>query len=380
MPTRVLFPFVGDRIGGSQLSTLALIEQLSSEGRFAPLIVVHRDGPVAAYLEAQGLRYVGLKTNALLGEGGYGVTRIVAHVVTMAKLTWFAVTNRVAIVHTNDLRTNLTWALPARLSGKKQVWHQRSFFPSSRLALLLASLASRIVCISRYCEGTLPARLRLRSEVILNPVARPEPAISRDEAKIEVQRNLGCPHGTRIVLFVANLQPQKRPEMLLHAARTVRERYSGAVVFVFVGEDKKAMKDDLMAMVHTLDLADSVFFVGFQQDVGRWMAAADVFVAPQVKEGFGRTLVEAIYARTPIVAARSGGHEEIVMDDRFGVLVSPDSTEAFGDAIVGLLNDPELSSKTADSAFRLSEDRFAVGPHAEAISAVYKRILLRASA
>ena len=54
--TRVCFPFVGDSLGGSHMSTLLLIEGLA-RSRYEPVLVVHEEGPLTAHLEARDIPF-----------------------------------------------------------------------------------------------------------------------------------------------------------------------------------------------------------------------------------------------------------------------------------------------------------------------------------
>ena len=63
------------------------------------------------------------------------------------------------IVHGNDLRVNLTWSLPTRISGSIYIWHQRSFMSSSALWRISALLANHFVTISQYVHQSLPSNI-----------------------------------------------------------------------------------------------------------------------------------------------------------------------------------------------------------------------------
>ncbi|MEQ8247515.1 MAG: glycosyltransferase family 4 protein [Alphaproteobacteria bacterium] len=369
---RALLPIVGDRIGGSQLSALALAEQIRAHGRFSPLLVLHRDGPVADLLRSRSLSFEFLPVPALLGEGGYRPSNLLRHIRAVVRIARFLRRWKVAIVHTNDLRTNLSWALPARLAGSRQIWHQRTFFPQSRLAHLVSRWAARIVCVSEYCKSTLPSDRRDRAVVVFNPIPVPASILDRPAARAALCRELGVGPATRIILFVANLQPQKRPDIFIRVAQKVREVSNFPIIFVLLGEDKKGMQSKLELLAEDLKVSDIVFFGGFRYPVDHWMAGADLFLAPQVCEGFGRTLVEAMHAQAPVVAARSGGHPEIVIDPNVGVLVPADDAGAMAQAVTQLLSDPNRASLIAKRASAVVATKFSAEAHAEAIINVYE--------
>jgi glycosyltransferase involved in cell wall biosynthesis len=119
-------------------------------------------------------------------------------------------------------------------------------------------------------------------------------------------------------------------------------------------------------------------FAGFRPDAGEWLAGCDLLLAPAVEEGHGRTLVEAMTAGVPVVAASSGGHLEIIEPGRTGILVAPDDPQASAQAALTLLAEPARARALADSAQRWAQANFSAAAHAEAVAAVYRSLLERA--
>jgi glycosyltransferase involved in cell wall biosynthesis len=66
--------------------------------------------------------------------------------------------------------------------------------------------------------------------------------------------------------------------------------------------------------------------------------SAWVFCLPSSYEGFGIPYVEAMANGCPVVATPNPGAAEVLDHGRFGVLSEP---SRLGDALVGLLDDPE---------------------------------------
>ncbi|CAN5397412.1 hypothetical protein BH10ACT5_BH10ACT5_18880 [soil metagenome] len=77
-------------------------------------------------------------------------------------------------------------------------------------------------------------------------------------------------------------------------------------------------EDALRRLVDHLDIADAVRFLGFRSDVTELMARAGMLLAPCPNEGLGLTVLEAMAAALPVVAADAGGHSELLadLDDR----------------------------------------------------------------
>ncbi len=78
---------------------------------------------------------------------------------------------------------------------------------------------------------------------------------------------------------------------------------------------------------------------------------AAVVVKKSLQEGFGLGVTEAMWKARPVVVSAVGGHLEQVQHLHSGLLVAdPADTGAFGDAIVRLLQDPQLAAKLGEIA------------------------------
>lgn len=78
---------------------------------------------------------------------------------------------------------------------------------------------------------------------------------------------------------------------------------------------------------------------------------ADVVVQKSLAEGFGLTVAEAMWKGRPVVASRIGGIQDQIVDGVTGVLISnPTDLMAYGEAVVGLLGDPEGAARMGEAA------------------------------
>ena len=69
-----------------------------------------------------------------------------------------------------------------------------------------------------------------------------------------------------------------------------------------------------------LGLTDIVDFVGKSNDVYRILCTSDLFLLPSQRESFGLAALEAMAARTPVVATNEGGIPEVVEHQISGYL------------------------------------------------------------
>jgi glycosyltransferase involved in cell wall biosynthesis len=186
--------------------------------------------------------------------------------------------------------------------------------------------------------------------------AAPFDAVSDASARA-CRAELGIAPGVPVVVHAGRFHHWKGQQVLLEAL--VHERrpvacFVGAPLF---GED--AFAAGLRAEAERLGVSDRVRWLGFRDDVARLMRAADVVVHSSVyPEPFGRVVVEAMLARTPVVAARAGGVPEIVTDGETGWLVTPGDPVALAVAIGEVLDDPARAQAVAARANADARERF----------------------
>ena len=79
-----------------------------------------------------------------------------------------------------------------------------------------------------------------------------------------------------------------------------------------------------------------------------------VLASTSSHEGWGMTITEAAACGTPAVATRIPGHEDAIVDDESGLLVS--STTEMAEAIGSILDNPMLRRRLSQGALRRTED------------------------
>jgi trehalose synthase len=86
---------------------------------------------------------------------------------------------------------------------------------------------------------------------------------------------------------------------------------------------------------------------------------ATVVVQKSIAEGFGLTVAEAMWKARPVVASRIGGIQDQIEDGRTGVLLDDaEDLEAYGRALVELLEDPDRARRIGKAAREAVKDNF----------------------
>ena len=368
---RILFPFVGNTIGGSHISTLALVEGLD-RARFDPVIALHQEGQFAEHLMKRGVPYL-LVPKVKTVRTGPVLERIATMACCAHALPSFLRENRVAVVHTSDMAMHLSWGLAARLAGAKFVWHQRSPAPLGK-SEVFTNVANAIVVISEFCRGSFHGRALRRALVVPNPVFDDARRWDRQVARKFILEKLSTDCDTLFVAFVGNLASRKRPLIFVEAAARLTARFGPRIKFLIFGEERVPVAAEVRARIAELGLENSCRVMGACFPIENWLAGCDLLLAPAVNEGFGRTLVESMMVGTPVIAAASGGHLEIVETGINGVLAPPDDAEAFANAAIELLENPVRANEIAERARVNAAKRYSTKKHVSHVESVYTEL------
>lgn len=121
---------------------------------------------------------------------------------------------------------------------------------------------------------------------------------------------------------------------LIRVARDLARSAPG-IHFVLVGSGRDEARFKEMSRE-----LENLHFAGFQDRVGDYLEAFDLFAFPSLKEGMGSVILDAMDHSLAVVASNVGGIPELVADGETGVLVPPGNPELLGQAILGLYHDP----------------------------------------
>jgi len=134
-----------------------------------------------------------------------------------------------------------------------------------------------------------------------------------------------------------------------------REFPHARLVCVGEGAERRALE----AQAASLQLNDAVRFVGYRSDVDAWLALADVMVLPSFYEGLPLAAIEALAARTPVVATAVDGTPEVVVHGKTGLTVPAGDPYALAEAVTRQLREPAWARQLALAGRRWVEERFS---------------------
>jgi glycosyltransferase involved in cell wall biosynthesis len=114
------------------------------------------------------------------------------------------------------------------------------------------------------------------------------------------------------------------------------------------------------------------------EEVGPLMNLATVAVFPDRNSSQSGALQVAYTFSRPVVATKVGGLPDAVEEGRSGLLVAPCAPDELAQAILRLVDNPDLAAEMGAYANHLSQTCFAWNPIAANIIAVYNDLIVPA--
>jgi glycosyltransferase involved in cell wall biosynthesis len=223
-----------------------------------------------------------------------------------------------------------------------------------RLGLILCEFvsclcANRVICVSQGLRQKAVAMrlVKLGKTIVLgsgssNGVdeSRFAPDAERSRHAAQLRQRLGIPDEAPVVGFVGRLTHDKGISELVEAYARLRACFS-ELRLLLVGDFEKG--DSLpQAVVRYIDSEPRIIKVGFVKDPSLYYHVMDVLALPSHREGFPNVALEAQAAGKPVVAARSTGVVDAVIDGTSGILVPVGSTGGLTEALKLLLKNTNL--------------------------------------
>ncbi|HEX6021481.1 MAG TPA: glycosyltransferase [Solirubrobacter sp.] len=192
-----------------------------------------------------------------------------------------------------------------------------------------------------------------------------DPLVPGERFVLQVSRwdSLKDPIGV-IEGFVRHVAPHTGADLVYAGpdVTAVADDPEGAEVYALACERWRALPADLQSRVHLalLPMADSDENATIVNALQR---SADVVVQKSLAEGFGLTVAEAMWKSRPVVASRIGGIQDQIQHGVSGLLLDdPTALDAYGAAVLELLDNPERAAAMGEAAHERVRERF-LGTH-----------------
>ncbi len=156
-----------------------------------------------------------------------------------------------------------------------------------------------------------------------------------------------------VICSVGRLSRDKGSFELLEAFdRLEKERED--IVLMIIGEIECEIPDWLIPVTKR----ECVIFIGYTNEVNKYMAACDVLAHPSYREGFSMVIQEAMAMQLAVVTTDIPGPSEVIREGETGILVQPRNAESLYEGLKQMLSDKERMKQMAVAGRKRCEELF----------------------
>lgn len=195
---------------------------------------------------------------------------------------------------------------------------------------------------------------------------------------VKMQKNfyetLGISKNKKIILFLGRLNWIKGLDTLIPAFAEVARRQNDAVL-ILAGENDGYQKQ-VLKLINKYNLFEKVLFPGVIIGEDKISALRDsaAFVMPSYSENFCMAIMEAMYFALPVVITKNVGIAPSVERAGAGLVIDKDEKQ-LAEAILKILNNPDLAKKMGENGRHLTETEFSGEKVADRWMEEYNKII-----
>lgn len=173
------------------------------------------------------------------------------------------------------------------------------------------------------------------------------------EERNELLTQNGYSHNSKVFLFAGSIKDSKRPLVLIEAINELnrdwleRER----IHFIFAGDGDQVNK--VNAKIEQYKLGKYVKLVGRipQENINLYYRLASYYVIPSIHEGKSMSLIEALFNKLPIIASDAPGINDIIINEKNGLLFKLDDYMQLAALIMKIVTEPTLATIISQNAY-----------------------------
>lgn len=204
------------------------------------------------------------------------------------------------------------------------------YFSTLYKCLIRISLpfVKHLVVQTNYIRDYYPPFIKNKTTIIINPVN--EFVFTKAGGKYEQKKDQ--------LINVGRLYPQKNQKLLIDAFVYIHKIYPRLKLYIY-GEGY--LKEQLTSHINNLGLDKSVILAGTTQDIYDRIAESKALCMTSVYEGMSNVMMESICLGTPVITTKVSGADELIENEKNGIIISTNNPKVYADKVISYLSDPE---------------------------------------
>lgn len=176
-----------------------------------------------------------------------------------------------------------------------------------------------------------------------------------------------------VFVFVGRLVSDKGINEAVSAFKKIRITYPHAK-FLLVGQLESDLDPLSNDTLETIQHCPQVITVGYQQDVRPYLAISDCLVFPSYREGFPNVVMQAGAMELPSIVSDINGCNEIIIQNKNGLIIPPKSEQQLLEAMQLILDDEALRLQMKSNSRSMIVERYEQNVVWQALLAEYQNM------
>lgn len=209
-----------------------------------------------------------------------------------------------------------------------------------------------------------------RAEVIRRGI--PIKGVNRLELSKSLRKSLSLKTSDKIVIHIGNFSPEKNHKFLIEIFSDIKKIQSD-IKLICVGNG--ILFDEIKRLIEFNGLNDTVFLLGFRQDIPELLAASDCIVLTSKVEGVPGVILEAGTQKIPAIATNVGGVKEALIDGKTGFLIDGFDKNEFKNKLIELMTNDELRKRFGENAYEMISKGYDPKLNARKFEKLYQKLI-----
>ena len=348
----ILFPFLGNSVGGSHLSTLTLIKNIKIIN-YEYIVLLINTGVLENVLIENKIKYIKINLN---------IPRSFNNIINIIKVFIFNFFKVYKIlkklnpyaVHTNELKMHYLWSMICKVTNIPHIWHQHSAFYSRR-NIFFSALSTKILTVSNFCKNSFTKEMSKRAQIVYNPFDINMYKKNKVK-KANLLKKINLIPNKNTISFFGGESSQKGFHKFLEIIKKLDLKYRNRFNYLIVGNIKEKRK------IVNLNLKGKTKIISFNNFINDLIKISDIIIFPSKNEGFGRVLIEAMLLKTYFIVSNSGAHKELVINNQNGFISYTNIAQDYVDIALKILKNKNKNKNKniINNAFKFAESKFSV--------------------
>lgn len=232
-----------------------------------------------------------------------------------------------------------------------------------------------VVCITGYTQQNV-SDLAKSTWVIPNAVDESFFPLGAARLQTAASKDISPQAEPPAILVVAHIQPRKNQNRFIDAIAPLASRYGFRVRFFGRISPEPEFAAGFQERLEKYSWCTYEGMLG-RDELREAFRSASLLVLPSLEDNCPMSVLEAMAAGVPVVAAKVGGVPDLVSHEVNGLFCDPLSEESMRDAIDRVFRDSIFAQKLVEAGYQTAQDRFHPLVIARQHLKVYKEVIAR---